>query len=303
MSTTSSILISGASGFLGQHLVSYLLKNGQTVVAMSRSPCPQMDNLKKKYTKRLQLCYFDLLTGEGELPEPKNICAMVCCAAIVNSSQNDFHLNVQLARTETLIQRQLDIKKFLVISSQNVEFLNRGAYSQSKTLSELVFKKEVTSSLYIIRPTLIYDDYGNTFIRQLVNIAKIAKIVPQIGIRRAMLQPVHVEDLCEIIYQTLNGNGAESLTVYGGEAISLAKLSKIIKEETKAISVLPIPVSLLKIFNPAMPSIKEKIYEVYEKKTAPVGHVTALENQFSFKIRKFSGDVPGIISNILLRRT
>ena len=294
-SADSTILVTGATGFLGARLAAHLLAEGDNVVALVRRESATLEELRRSHGDRLRLVKFDLLTGEGDLPEKGAVDAMACCAVVYNSAGYGVSENVELARTQTLIQRRLDIPKCVFVSSQNVEFSNRGPYSRSKALGERVFQEETTGILQIVRPTLIYDETGNSFFRQLADIAQRSRFVPHLGLRSPVLQPVFLGDLCDIIRKTMEFDAPEIITVYSGASLSLADISHQVRRRYNAIAVVRAPMPALKLLSWASAQLKDKLGELYEDKTVEPKYITAFEARFGLKLHCLIDDLPDIL--------
>jgi nucleoside-diphosphate-sugar epimerase len=298
MTSPNRVLVTGAAGFLGRHLVHRLLGDGCAVAAVVRRHDAELEALGSETAGRLSLHRLDLVSGVGDLPERGTVGAMIAAAAVHTGEAEDWRINVRLARSESLIRRSLEIPRMVYVSSQNASFQNRGSYARGKRMAEDVMLTECPMGLTILRPTLIYDDFGNHFVRQLADVARVTRIVPHLGSRSPRLQPVHAYDVARaavVLIREDASQGPESITLYGGAPIDLRSLCRAVCRACGAWATVPLPQPLLRLIGLTSPLFAETVAELYEEKTAPDGAVKALESRFGGPFRRFGDDLPTIL--------
>jgi NADH dehydrogenase len=298
MTSPERVLVTGATGFLGRHLVRRLLGDGFAVAALVRRDDAELEAFCAESGGRLSVHRLDLVTGVGDLPERGSISAMIAAAVVYTGKVQDWRTNVRLARSESLIRCSLKIPRMVYVSSQNATFRNRGPYARSKRMAEYVMMTECPMGLTILRPTLIYDHAGNPFVQQLANVARASRIVPHLGWRSTRLQPVHAHDVARVAAVLIREKPTqepEIIPLYGGAPIDLRSLCRAVRRARGAWVTVPLPQPLLHLMGLASPAFAEKVAELYEEKTAPDGAVKALESRFGGPFRRFGDDLAMIL--------
>lgn len=171
------VLVTGATGFIGQRLVHALLERDHDVMAMVRPNAPR----PWAAAERLSVVKCDLTDSQGVELGNRGVDVIVHAAAAMRGT-----LAQQLADTVTgtvnLLQgaRQAGIRRIVGLSSLAViDFRSvhamtlidehapvgragdTGVYSQAKILQERLFRQfgaEAGHSSLILRPGLVYDD-------------------------------------------------------------------------------------------------------------------------------------------------
>jgi nucleoside-diphosphate-sugar epimerase len=177
----SKFLITGATGFIGTHLVKFLVKKGYDIKCLVRknSDVSFLNNLK------VELVYGDLLNSDSLKDIARDVEVVYHLAAVVNSKlRNDpisFN-NVIIKGTKNLVNECLKhkVKKFIYFSSiaaigirnskklvdETIECIPNTSYGKAKLAAENILLKEFKSNNFpvvIIRPPTIYgpgDRYG-----------------------------------------------------------------------------------------------------------------------------------------------
>lgn len=165
------ILITGANGFVGSHIVEELVSNGHNVVAIVR----KSSNLKWIKNQPVKFEYCSLDDEEQLSGIISSVDVIVHCAGIVRALNWDEYYNTNVIATKTLVKlatkHKDNIKKFIYISSQAAmgpsdtktpkplsEKENPVSnYGKSKLLAEQEVKKlEGVTPYTIIRPASVY---------------------------------------------------------------------------------------------------------------------------------------------------
>lgn len=212
MSDIPKIVLSGANGFLGSHLVDRLLKENFDIHCLVR----KSSNLKWLKGKNIQLhtCGLENLEALKEVLEGANY--IFHLAGTVSSFDYEgYHRgNVDLSKNilDAALASSASIKNIVVTSSQAVsgpstkndlyESVSNPVswYGQSKLEQELLCKKYYHQlPISIARPSIIYGPRDVEFLEfiQAVNMG----IVPLVGKEDKPISSIYVEDLVEALYQ------------------------------------------------------------------------------------------------------
>ena len=172
------LLITGGSGFIGQHVVQEALKQGHTAIAVTRTSSL---NSSKFLTAEVSILRHDLASIEQLDLSSLGIDCVIHLAASLAGSYDEQHQST-VAGSEKLMSavKQARIPKVVGISSISVlEYSNvspmsvvdeyvamdsnisgMGRYASMKLQQENVFRKYTNEQLKctILRPGLVYDD-------------------------------------------------------------------------------------------------------------------------------------------------
>lgn len=220
------ILLTGATGFVGSHIVEELISNNHTIVATIR----KSSNLKwiKDYPIQYEYCS---LNDEEQLSKLlSTVDVVVHCAGVVRALNWDSYYDTNVIGTQKLVQVALknktNIKKFIYISSQAAMGPSQtetpkqltekenpvSYYGKSKLLAEQEVKKlEGQISYTIIRPASVYGPRDkDIFI--FFNLVK-HHLKPNTHTKR-FIQLVFVKDIAKAISVILNNEQTNNKTYY-----------------------------------------------------------------------------------------
>lgn len=255
---SESVLITGASGFLGYHLIMAALDKNLTVYAAIRKNS-QIDHLKELPVKYLYLDYDDVDSIAKTLAD-NTINYIIHAAGITKAvKQEEYnHVNatysVNLAKAVNMSGNRF--KKMVFVSSlaavgpltddvstitEQTNPMPVTAYGRSKLLAENELTK-IDIPLTILRPTAIYGPRDT-------NIFIILKTVnngfdPYIGKILQRLSFVHARDVADIAVQALFINESGTYNISDGNSYSRYQFADITKKilNKKALRFhLPLP--------------------------------------------------------------
>lgn len=205
------ILITGHNGFIGSHLIPYLKSLGHQIVLFvgDVSDKKSIDNFQCK----------------------EKIDFIIHLAAVVNKKNKKVFEKVNVEGTRNIIEfcRQLNVKKFIFLSSIKVLSISKDPYTSSKRSAEKIV---INSGLpyVIIRPSMIYGPRDNKNIGFLLKIAKFLPIMPLFDFK---MQPVFIGDLIKIIYKCLEELDNKIFNIVGSETITFLDLLLGLKSSKK----------------------------------------------------------------------
>jgi nucleoside-diphosphate-sugar epimerase len=267
MTHTSSILVTGASGFLGGHLTRLLIARGVTPRVLMRSEHRVVD---------FPLSQVDLYTGDlrdadAVAKSMEGVDEVHHCAAMVKSSgrkEDFFTVNVQ--GTETLLHaaRNNGVKRFVHVSSVAVYGpgqqtiiredddydplpQQRGYYTWSKIEADrlaLRFGTEHNFPVTVLRPGIIYGPGAQPFFARLhYHLKGKARFI--IGAANALLPLVFVESVAEAVVRAgqQRDGAAHVYNIVDGAIVQddlLQRHSEITGDKTRTIYLPPRFVSL-----------------------------------------------------------
>jgi len=222
------VLVTGGTGFIGSHLVEWLLKDGHEVFCLVRNP------LKIKWLNGLPVKLI-----VGNCCEPFNLPKVEVIyhvAGVIKAKKPSFFYEVNFKGTMNLakmiLKQRLAVKYFVFVSTLAVCGNNLSHYAKSKWLAERELLK-LSLPVVIFRPTAIYGPRDKEFLGwcRLIKYG-IAPIFNPSGI----LSFCYVEDLIQALGAVMKKNdlSGKIFHISDGKAYkweeALMILSRILKK-------------------------------------------------------------------------
>jgi dihydroflavonol-4-reductase len=194
MTETAKVLVTGGTGFLGQHLIQCLVKSGYKVKTINRSHNPEFDSLGVE-------SFIGSVTNPDDLKKALAGCdAVFHLAGIVSRNPSKlnqmYHLHVEGTRQLILLAREMAIRRIVYISTSGavgcsatpdliateetpypVEITKNWPYYASKIKAEktaIETAAKTAVELVIINPSLLLGP-GDTRLASTVDILKLLK--------------------------------------------------------------------------------------------------------------------------------
>lgn len=209
----SEILVLGATGLLGRHVVSELIAAGQRVLAVARNPVAQS-------SPGVRWIKADLTRLEDLARIPASKRAISTTAIWMTAD-----IMPQLA-TRGLV-------RLVALSSSSAETKADAADERERELAARLrdgearihaLAPELRSTL--LRPTMIYGQKGDANVERIASQLMRFPVFPLVGRGRGLRQPVHAQDLAAGAVRALFSITAENktYTVAGGEVLSVREM-------------------------------------------------------------------------------
>lgn len=240
------ILLTGASGFIGQHLLQALLLEGHHVVCAVRTP-------KESSDPRLRYVHADFANDTDKsiwLARLSGVDAVINTVGIFRESgQQTFE------RLHTLAPRALfaacaeseDVRLVIQLSALGADAEADSAYHLSKKAAD-DYLAALPVRAYIVQPSLVYGKEGAS--AQVFKTLASMPVSVRFGSAPQMVQPVHIDDVVAAMIGLLRhrlplppGTTARRVPLVGPEALSftdyLARLRSAMGMKRQL--VLPLP--------------------------------------------------------------
>src|SRR6266581_2449607 len=214
------ILITGATGYIGRHLVARLVAQGEHPRCLVRD------------TKRAAgiLPAADVELVQGETTDPASLAAAVrgvdtiVHAAFLTAdrkqSPGNHYETTNVQGTANLIKAAQEggVKRIIEISGLGTKPDKPGSYMQGRYLAEKMLK-ESGLDWTIIQPSVLFGKDA-PFIKGLAGLIRTSPVVPLIGGGKTMFQPIYIEDVVTVIMRVLEDPARTSGKTYtiGGPA-------------------------------------------------------------------------------------
>lgn len=246
-----TVVVTGASGFVGNNAIEKLLGAGKQVRAMVRKG--GMDKAKKrlaKFGERVEVVEGDVRDREGLQSVMRGASAVVHTVAIPMEKGELTYEAINYQGTINVVDaaEKQGVTRFIYIgqngSSSSLPY--RFLQSKGKAQDYVQSSKLAWTAL---RPSAIFgaqDEFFNTFAR-LVKLTPI--IFPLIGGGKAEFQPVSVLDVAEAVVRSVDDDGTvgKAFDLGGPEVLTLGEIEKrVIEALGTSRLMIPVPVALLR---------------------------------------------------------
>jgi uncharacterized protein YbjT (DUF2867 family) len=224
-----NILLTGASGFIGHHILRELEQQNHQVIACCRHPEKLI--FKSENTQILQLNYADMPNISDWLPHLKNIDAVINCVGIIVESKGQsfqtLHAQVPIALFKATVQA--GVNKIIQISALGADKSAQSAYHLSKKTADDALRK-LNVDWYVLHPSIVYGDGAQSM--ALFHALAALPIHALIDGGVQLMQPVHVSDITATIIQCLKADSPTRLTLplVGSEAVSFKQLLEQLRQ-------------------------------------------------------------------------
>jgi nucleoside-diphosphate-sugar epimerase len=258
------ILVTGGTGFLGQHLTRTLLVAGHTVSMMGRDFSQVAPSLQKEVLP--VVC--DLRDRDAIRQACRDMDAVYHVGALSaawGKRADFFATNVEGTRAVVEGCREHGVKRLIYVSSPSVVFTGAdqqnvtealpyprrfvSIYSLTKKLGEdLVNAAAPALETVIVRPKAIFGPGDRTLLPQLIAAARRRRL-PQIGAGRNLVDLTYVENVAAALLLALHADAASGKTynITNDEHIPLWNVIKQVLEELQLSTQLcqmPLSVAL-----------------------------------------------------------
>jgi len=236
-----NVLVTGATGFVGQHLIEYLKLDGYNIKAIARKLIPGVDTV---------ICdFFNDSIPENTL---KGIDVVFHLAGYAHDLKSESgieqtyqKINVDITSKLLLLSVKNNVKKFIFVSSVKAGGVSKqgkcatekslsepdGVYGKTKREAELkVLEAGIKSDMHvsILRPALIYGPKVKGNLQLMMQGIKKGWFppLPEIGNRRSM---IHVDDIVQALLFLANNkkSNGEVFIATDGRAYSSRNIYEI----------------------------------------------------------------------------
>ena len=245
------VLIFGASGQIGRHLVRKLTKNNYIVTAVTRNLHQKAYVLKTQanagYIEIVEANIFDEQKIRN-LISKNDICINLIGILYERGKGSTFkNIHTIFPSLISKICEEYKIKQYIHLSALGIEEAKDSDYAKSKLVGEINIKKKFPNAT-ILKPSLVFsvDDSATTNFMTLLNRLP---IFPLYYNGNTKFMPIHCSDLTEIIYQVISKNIiSKTIECVGPETISLKDiLKRLLKLTEKKRLLIPLPLFLGKL--------------------------------------------------------
>ena len=251
----STILVTGASGFVGSHLLPTLIDSGHRVVALARTPAT--GDLIIGRLPAAQRGAVEVRLGDVTHPESLGA-ALVGVDAVVHlvAIPRDYSggaamrlVNTEGTRAVIVAMQAAGVRRLVHMGAMGVEDVPDLHYASSKAKAEALVRASGLDWT-ILKPSLQFGE-GDGFFNIVAGLVRISPgLVPVPGDGRSRFQPIHSGDVATVTVRAL----ADPATI--GQAYDLGgprywTYSEITREVLTALGkrrlIVPMPVVLIRL--------------------------------------------------------
>ncbi|MFK7795384.1 MAG: NAD-dependent epimerase/dehydratase family protein [Gammaproteobacteria bacterium] len=199
MPSTKVVALTGATGFIGSHILNSLLANGYHIRILVRSSNNTIINHPK-----IEVIIGDLHNHAALGMLTSNVDFIIHCAGRVKGANADAFVHDNVSGTKNILSsiNQTDHCKFILVSSLSAREPSISNYASSKHASESALKQSNINHWTIIRPPAVYGP-GDTELKPVFNWVKRGILwVP--GAAKQLFSLLHVDDLSQLVINQLN---------------------------------------------------------------------------------------------------
>lgn len=208
------ILITGATGYIGQHLVTRLIAQGVQPRCLVRD--------MQKASSMFPADKVELVQGATTVPATlaaavEGIDTIVHAAFITadkKEAPENRYADTNVHGTANIIAaaKRAGVKRIIEISGLGTKPDKPGSYMQGRYLAEQTL---ITSGLdwTIIRPSVLFGKDA-PFVKGLVDLLRTSPVAPLIGGGKTLFQPILVDDVVSVIIKVLDEPERTSKKIY-----------------------------------------------------------------------------------------
>lgn len=288
---TPLVVVLGATGFVGSHLVPALLRHGWRVRVASRN---RDDHLQLSILPEVELVTTDEY-DPGKLAELlRGADAAINLVGILNETGRDGsgfrRAHVDLTRGLVAACKQAGVRRLLQMSALNAG-RGKSHYLQTRGEAERLVR-ESGLDWTIFQPSVIFGPGDGLFYR----FAALLRFAPVLPLARAgaKFAPVYIGDVVAAFLQALRDRGTvgKSYELYGPQVLTLAEIVRYTAQQLGLRrAIVPLPDFLARIealvFD-LVPLMKFKAFSTDNFKSLLVDSVGGVDGLYALGIEKTS---------------
>ena len=294
-----TVLVTGATGFLGRQVVSRLLATNHDVRVMVRNPGSE----SIFPTVPTDVCYGNVSDGDALAEACRGISEVIHLVAVIRGGRRQFDaINRQGTANVVAAAREAgSVRRIVHVSAVGAANVPRLEYLHSKWAGE----QEVVNGgipYAIIRPSLIFGP-GDEFTNAVAALVRAFPVTPVIGSGNNRLQPIHVDDVARCVVSSISGNirGSRTLPIGGPEQLSYNRIVRIVANvlgcRRLMVNVplwkMRLPIAMMELLTPN-PPINRAMLQLIALRN--VAELDSVERSFGFRPRPFASNIDHVKS-------
>ncbi|WP_035823347.1 SDR family oxidoreductase [Janthinobacterium sp. RA13] len=201
------ILLTGASGFIGTHVSTALLAEGFQLACTTRRAPPHARGGKEQRVRLIEADFARDTAKAAWLPRLDGIDVVINCVGIIaeHGAQTFAALHTQAPRALFAACAESEVQLVIQLSALGADAGAVSPYHLSKKAAD-DFLASLPLRAVIVQPSLVYGDDGES--ARLFRMLASLPVYPRFGRAPQLVQPVHIDDLTDVIVALVRGAGA-----------------------------------------------------------------------------------------------
>ena len=227
------VLVAGASGFIGSHVVKALSEKGFSPVLISRNP----QKLKERFPG-----FSVFSTSELEKAFLLKPFAVVNAVGILKEEGSTYE-EAHVKFTEKLIElsKKHGVGKFVQISALGTSPEEKSRYFKTKWEAEEIVRKSGIPHA-ILRPSIVLGEGQKLY----EDLRELSRFLLVLGAPRMKVQPVRVEKVVDAVLEAVECRITGTVKLCGDEVVTMAELfRRVLREMGIKRPVFEVPKFLL----------------------------------------------------------
>ena len=251
----STILVTGASGFVGSHLVPALIYAGHRVVAVAlndESGGHVLERLAPADRDRVEIRIADVTRPASLPPVMTGVDAVVHLVAIprdLNGGASLRLVNTEGTRAVVAAMRTTGLRRLVHMGAMGVEDDPDLHYASSKAKAEALVRASGLDWT-ILKPSVQFGE-GDGFFNIIAGLVRFSPgVVPLAGGGTARFQPIHSDDVAAVVVKVLGDAGTvgDSIELGGPRYWTYREITREVADALgKRRLLVPMPVALIRL--------------------------------------------------------
>lgn len=246
------VLVTGATGYVGSHLVPALIARGHTVRALVR-------DARASLPSGVERAVGDVTDTAAVAAAMPGVDAVVHLVGIIDEHPRKGvtfeRVHVDGTRTVAYAARDAGVTRFVHMSANGASPRARTGYQSTKGRAEEIVQGAGFDHLVVFQPSTLFGDPGPDhpeFAKRLwETLVKPFPVLPVFGDGRYALQPIHVQTVADAFADAVSRDelGGQTFVAAGAEAVPYRDVLRRIAEggglAPKPTIPVPIPIARL----------------------------------------------------------
>jgi NADH dehydrogenase len=297
----STILVTGASGFVGRHLVPSLVAAGHDVVALVRTPTSGemvLGELPSGQRAQVQTRIGDVTRPASLAPAMAGVDAVVHLVAIPRDFNGGAELrlvNTEGTRSVVAAMKEAGVRRLVHMGALGVVDDPTLHYASSKAKAEELVR-DSGLGWTILKPSLQFGE-GDGFFNIIAGLVRLSPgVVPVPGDGKSRFQPIHVDDVAAVVVRAI----ADPTSIGGSFELGGPRYwtyREITREVASAMgkrrAILPMPIPLIRL----VAGTAERLHipfpvatdQLRQLKLDNIGPLDLIPSRFGFTPRPMEG--------------